>query len=269
MNLELTGKNVVITGASKGIGLAIAHAFAAQGARVALIARNPETLEIARQQLLENGHEAAIISTDLTDPIAAGAAIADAEAQLGGLDILINSAGAARRTEPELLDAHAWRAALDAKFFPYIHAQDAVLSRLLARAKQSGEPLSGAAIVNIVGTGGKHPTSTHLAGGSANAALLLSSVGLARHYARYGIRINAINPGATLTERLQEGLQVEARREGTDPAEMLARGEAKVPLRRYAKPEEIANVVLFLASRRASYVTGAIVPMDGCVTPII
>lgn len=269
MNLELTGKNVVITGASKGIGLAIAHAFAAQGARVALIARNPETLESARQQLLEKGHEAAIISADLTDPIAAEAAIADAQAQLGGIDILINSAGAARRTEPELLDAHAWRAALDAKFFPYIHAQDAVLSRLLARAKQSGEPLSGAAIVNIVGTGGKQPTSTHLAGGSANAALLLSSVGLARHYARYGIRINAINPGFTYTGRVDQAITLEAARKGITKDEALREAEAQIPLGRFAQPEEIADLALFLASARASFINGAVVPVNGGADPVI
>jgi NAD(P)-dependent dehydrogenase (short-subunit alcohol dehydrogenase family) len=269
MNLELTGKRVVITGASKGIGLAIAQAFAAQGARLALIARTPATLEQARQQLADAGHEALIISADLTDSSAADAAIANAVAQLGGIDILINSAGAARRTEPELLDAQAWRAALDAKFFPYIHAQDAVLKHLLARAKQAGQPLQGVAIVNVVGTGGKQPTLTHLAGGSANAALLLSSVGLAAHYARYGIRINAINPGFTYTGRVDQAVSLEAQRRGISKEQALREAEAHIPLGRFAQPEEVADLALFLASARASFITGAVIPVNGGADPVI
>ena len=98
---------------------------------------------------------------------------------------------------------------------------------------------------------------------------MLATVGLAHYYARYGIRINAINPGSTLTERVEEALKLEASREGIETAEALAKGEARVPLGRFAKPEEIADVALFLASRRASYVTGAIVPMDGGSAPLI
>jgi NAD(P)-dependent dehydrogenase (short-subunit alcohol dehydrogenase family) len=269
MNLELNDKNVVITGASKGIGLAIAHAFGAQGARLALVARTAETLEQARLELASAGYQAVTISADLTDPLAAEAAIAQAEAQLGPIDILINSAGAARRTEPELLDAQAWRAALDAKFFPTIHTQDAVLKRLLARANATGQPLKGAAIVNIVGTGGKQPTNTHLAGGSANAALLLSSVGLARHYARYGIRINAINPGFTYTGRVDQAITLEARRRDISKEQALREAEAQIPLGRFAQPEEVADLALFLASARASFITGAVVPVNGGADPVI
>lgn len=269
MNLELSGKRVVITGASKGIGLAIAYAFAEQGAKLTLIARTPETLEQARQQLADAGHESHVISADLTDANAAETAIAEAEAYLGGIDILINSAGAARRTEPELLDAQAWRAALDAKFFPYIHTQDAVLKRLLARARQTGQPLQGAAIVNVVGTGGKQPTLTHLAGGSANAALLLSSVGLAAHYARYGIRINAINPGFTYTGRVDQAVTLEAQRRGISKEQALREAESRIPLGRFAQPQEVADLALFLASARASFITGAVVPVNGGADPVI
>jgi NAD(P)-dependent dehydrogenase (short-subunit alcohol dehydrogenase family) len=98
---------------------------------------------------------------------------------------------------------------------------------------------------------------------------MLATVGLAHHYAKLGIRINAINPGATLTERVEESLALEARRLGVTRDEALALSQAKVPLGRYAKPEEIADVALFLASRRASYVSGAIIPMDGVGSPII
>jgi len=109
----------------------------------------------------------------------------------------------------------------------------------------------------------------HLPGGAANAALMLVTAGLANVYGRKGVRVNAINPGLTLTGRVEEGIAAESRRSGVAPAELLARGTERIPLGRYAKPEEIANVAVFLASHQASYVTGAIVPMDGGANPII
>jgi NAD(P)-dependent dehydrogenase (short-subunit alcohol dehydrogenase family) len=94
-------------------------------------------------------------------------------------------------------------------------------------------------------------------------------VGLAGAFGPKGVRINGINPGATLTDRVQEGLAVEARMTGLPAAELMARGEARIPLRRYGTPEEVARVALFLASDQASYVTGAIVPMDGGAAGVI
>ena len=134
------------------------------------------------------------------------------------------------------------------------------------KANPKAEP---GAVVNIIGMGGKFASDIHIAGGAANAALMLATVGLAHHYAKLGIRINAINPGATLTERVEESLALEAQRLGVTRDEALALSQAKVPLGRYAKPEEIADVALFLASRRASYVSGAIIPMDGVSAPLI
>src|SRR6201999_4166081 len=178
----------------------------------------------------------------------------EATQALGPIDILVNSAGAARRYDPETLDADAFKAAMDAKYFPYIYPQQEVLRRMVARVK-SGETSEPGTIVNIIGMGGKYASDIHIAGGAANAALMLATVGLAHYHARYGIRINAINPGSTLTERVEEALKLEASREGIETAEALAKGEARVPLGRFAKPEEIADVALFLASHRASYVT--------------
>ncbi|MEK6298717.1 MAG: SDR family NAD(P)-dependent oxidoreductase, partial [Paraburkholderia tropica] len=136
--------------------------------------------------------------------------------------------------DPELLDAEAFKATMEAKYFPYIYPQQEVLRRMVERIK-SGKALEPGAIVNIIGMGGKYASDIHIAGGAANAALMLATVGLAHYHARYGIRINAINPGATLTERLQEAVKLEAGREGTSAEETLARGEAKVPLGRYAR----------------------------------
>lgn len=269
MNLKLNGKVTVITGGSKGIGLAIANAFAAEGAFVAIIARDPQGLEQARAQLQASGHNVATYSTNLSDAEAAAKVIEQIESDIGPIDILINSAGAARRHVPEELDAAKWRAAMDAKFFTYVHVQDAVLSRMRARADTRPAGATNGILINIIGTGGKIPNPTHLAGGSANAALMLSTVGLAAHYAKYGIRINAISPGATVTQRVEQGLTVEAQRRGISLEQAYAEGQARIPLGRFGKPEEVANVALFLASPRSSYVVGAVIPVDGGAAAVI
>jgi NAD(P)-dependent dehydrogenase (short-subunit alcohol dehydrogenase family) len=267
MDLGLQGKTAMITGGSKGIGLAVAKALMAEGVRVGIVARGQPGLDAALAQLGAQlggkaGGKAFAVAADLVDPAQAAHAVAAIEDALGPIDILVNSAGAARRHDPETLTADKWRAAMDAKFFTYIHTQDEVLKRLRARNAQG-------AIVNIIGSGGKTPTTTHLAGGSANAALMLATVGSAHHYAQYGIRINAINPGATVTERVQEGLAVEAKTLGVSVEDARKQGEARIPLGRYAMPEEVADVAVFLASARASYVVGAVVPMTGGMSPVI
>jgi NAD(P)-dependent dehydrogenase (short-subunit alcohol dehydrogenase family) len=187
--------------------------------------------------------------------------VAAAERDLGPVDILVNSAGAARRYVPADLDAAAWHAAMDAKYFSYMHPISAVLPRMAARGRGN--------IVNIIGSGGKIASAVHLPGGAANAALMLATAGLAAAFAPRGLRINGINPGNTLTERVQEGLAVEAKMTGLAEADLLRQMQAKIPLGRLATPEEVAQVALFLASGLASYVTGAIVPMDGGASAVI
>jgi NAD(P)-dependent dehydrogenase (short-subunit alcohol dehydrogenase family) len=268
MDLGLAGKVVLVTGGSKGIGFACAKAFASEGAKVAIVSRDPSNLARAREQLASAGHHVHLARADLHEPHSAEDVVEEASAALGPIDILINSAGAARRYDPDTLDAAAYKAAMDAKYFAYVYPQQVVLKRMAERLRKNPDVEPGA-IVNIIGQGGKMATDIHIAGGAANAALMLNTVGLAHHYAKLGIRINAINPGSTLTERVEEALALEAQRLGKTRDEVLADSQAKVPLGRFAKPEEIADVALFLASRRASYVSGAIIPMDGVSSPII
>lgn len=276
MDLALAGKVVLVTGGSKGLGLAAARAFAREGARVVIASRSLGNLAAAQAALAADGLEVATVAADFADAAEAARAVAEAERPFGPVEVLINSAGAAKRTPAEDLDAAAWKAGLDAKFFPYIHAQDAVLKSFRRRAGAGAgagsdgraetrlpPPRQIGAIVNIVGTGGRIPSGTHLPGGSANAALLLSTLGLAREYAPHGIRINAINPGFTLTDRIEQNLALEAKRLGITRDEALAAGAAATPLRRYGEAHEIAEVALFLASERASYVVGALVAVDG------
>src|SRR6201996_3623491 len=268
MDLGLKDKVVLITGGSKGIGLACARAFATEGAKVAIVSRDPANLARAREQLSSEGLHVHLTRADLHEPHSAADIVEEVTTAVGPIDILINSAGAARRYDPETLDAAAFKATMEAKYFPYIYPQQEVLRRMAERVK-SGAAKEPGTIVNIIGMGGKIASDIHIAGGAANAALMLATVGLAHHYAKWGIRINAINPGATLTERVEEALELEAKRLGVTRDEALASGQAKVPLGRFAKPEEIADVALFLASNRASYVSGAIIPMDGVGAPVI
>ena len=124
-------------------------------------------------------------------------------------------------------------------------------------------------IVNVVGAGGKVASPIHMPGGAANAALMLMSAGMAAAYGPKGVRVNAVNPGTTRTERLQAGMIATARMHNISEQEALAQATSKVPLGRLAQPEEVANVVLFLASERASYVTGVVLTMDGAATPMV
>ena len=261
MDLQLTGKHVLVTGGSRGIGLACARAFLAEGARVSLVGRSRANLDAAVAALKAEGHGATAYPCELTD---AGAALAMVNAvwdATAPVDILVNSAGAARRTPYDELEPQAWQAAMQAKFFTYINVLDPLIKRM-------GERGSGA-VVNIVGMGGKVATTTHLAGGAANAALMLASAGLAAAYGPKGVRVNAVNPSLTLTDRLAEGFAVDARLRQISPDKVLRQAQAKMPLGRLALPEDIANAVVFLASPRAGYISGAVLSMDGAATPMV
>lgn len=113
------------------------------------------------------------------------------------------------------------------------------------------------------------PSAIHLPGGAANAALMLVSAGLAAAYGPRGVRVNAVNPSLTLTERMEQGLQVEARLRGISVQQALAQASERIPLGRVATAEEVASAVVFLASARASYISGAILSIDGAISPMV
>jgi NAD(P)-dependent dehydrogenase (short-subunit alcohol dehydrogenase family) len=264
MYSDISNKHVLVTGGSKGIGYSCAQAFLGEGARVTIVSRSQENLDTAVSKLkAEFGSSANIfaVSSDLTIDSDALGAINKAKYHFGNIEVLINSAGAAKRTSAEDLNPNIWMDAMQAKFFSYINIIDPVIKEMAAR--RSG------VIVNVIGMGGKFATPVHLAGGSANAALMLATTGLATAYAPYEVRINGINPGLTFTERLKEGIKVEAKRSNISEDDALKAAIQKIPLKRMALPEEVARVALFLASKEASYVTGQIIGMEGASCPII
>jgi NAD(P)-dependent dehydrogenase (short-subunit alcohol dehydrogenase family) len=258
MDLQLQGRHVLVTGGSRGIGLACAREFLREGCRVSLVGRDPGHME---QALASLGGAVRGFCADLRDAAAALRAVDEAEAQQGPIDILVNSAGAAKRTPHAELEPQAWHDAMQSKFFTYVHVMDPVVKRMGARGT--------GAIVNVVGMGGKVAATTHLPGGAANAALMLASAGLAAAWGPRGVRVNAVNPTLTLTDRLAEGLAVDARLRGVTPEEVQRQSEQKLPLGRLASPEEIAAAVVFLASPRASYISGAVLSMDGAAVPMV
>lgn len=251
---------VVVSGASKGIGFACAQVFAAAGARVVGISRSQDNLDAARKQLQAAGHDMAVYAADMSDSAAAAAVVETIERDVGPIGVLVNSAGAARRNAPADLNPEAFRQAMDAKYFSYMYLLEPVAKRMASRKRGS--------IVNIIGQGGRSPSVMHIAGGSANAALMLATVGYAKAFAPEGVRVNGINPGVTHTTRVDEGLAVKSRATGRPPEELLAEQVAGIPMGRIAQPEEIANVALFLASDLASYVSGVVIPMDGCESSV-
>ena len=173
MDLQLHNQHVLITGGSKGIGLACAQAFLQEGAKVSLVSRDTANLGKARQTLQTQFAADRIhtVAADLRDAQAALAALDSAEAAFGPVDVLVNSAGAAKRTPAPELTPEAWQDAMQAKYFTYIHMINPSIQRMAARG--------AGAVVNVVGNGGKVASPIHLPGGAANAALMLASAGLA------------------------------------------------------------------------------------------
>lgn len=250
-------KVVLITGGSKGIGLACAKQFVALGAKVIISSRTQANIDMALTEL----PHATGFSADLTDENQAAALIAHIKQEFGSIDVLVNSAGAAKRTPAAELNPASWRAAMDAKFFTTINVLDPVIKLMAA--------LGRGVIINIIGSGGRVASPTHLAGGSANAALMLATAGLGNAYASSGIRVVGINPGLTETGRVKSGMEAEARFLNISVEQALENALQKIPIGRLARPGEVANLVLFLASDKASYITGTTITMDGAQSPVI
>jgi NAD(P)-dependent dehydrogenase (short-subunit alcohol dehydrogenase family) len=257
MHPDLANKIVLITGGSKGIGFACAKAFLSEGARVAICSRSAENVDRAKAQM----PGVFGVAADLGDAAAAAAMIDAVEAALGPIDILVNSAGAAKRSAPKDLTPAAWRAAMDAKYFTAINVIDPLVKRMAERGT--------GVIVTLIGSGGKVASSPHLAGGAANAALMLATAGLGTTYAAQGVRVLGVSPGLTETDRVAQAMDIDARTNGITVEAARAAAVGRIPMGRLARPEEIANMVVFLASASASYVTGTTIAMDGGLNPVV
>ncbi len=256
MDLDLTGTRALVTGGSEGIGLAAARQLAAEGAAVAIASRRPT--EAAA------GVGATPVAADLSTADGCAAAVRGAVSALGGLDLLVNNVGTARiATFEELTDAD-WQSAWELNVLAYVRC----IREALPALRESG----AAAIVNVASTSGKRPSGGMPHYSVTKAAVLSLSRLVADLYASAGIRSNAVCPGPTLTPAwLGEGGLADqtAARSGTSRADVLDSVGKGRPLGRLATAEEIAAVIAFLCSPRASYVTGAAWSVDGGTVPII
>jgi 3-oxoacyl-[acyl-carrier protein] reductase len=248
MKLELDGRVALVTGASRGIGLAIAHMLASEGAQVALAARGYDGLQ---QALAQIGGNASLHVADVTDPAAALELVRDVEQKWGRIDILVCNVGSGTSVPPGLESAAEWRRVMDVNLF--------ATTNMIEAARPVMQRGSGdRAIVCVSSICGLAALGAPVTYSAAKAALNATVRGLARPLARDGIRINAVAPGNILFDGGTWARKLAENKQAVD--EMLAR---EVPLRRLGSPEEIADVAGFLASPRAAFITGTVVVADG------
>jgi NAD(P)-dependent dehydrogenase (short-subunit alcohol dehydrogenase family) len=249
VDLGLSGKACLVTGSTTGIGLETARLLALDGARVITCGRRdaPRVGEI--------GH----VHVDLAEAAGPERAVSSAVGELGGLDVLVNNAGIARHARFEEVEDAEWDAYWQLNVMSYVRAIRSALPHLRRR---------GGAIVNVSSTAGKRPSTGMPHYSVTKAAVLSLSRLVADLYSGDGIRCNAVTPGPTATDAwLAEGGLAD--QQGGEREQVLARVAAGRPLGRLAEPEEIAAVIVFLCSERASYVTGAAWSADGGTVPII
>ena len=256
MDLGLKGKVTLVTGGSKGIGKAVARGLAQEGARVAICARTQGELDATAAELTRTtGGEVFAVAGDLTREADVQKIVEATVARFGRIDVLVNNAGAAPGGLLLDLTEEDWHKALELKFLGYVRCMKAVIPHMLRQG--------GGRIVNIVGNDGVKPIGVELTPSAANAADLAVTVALAEQYCRHNICINAINPGPVATERWDGLIGGIARIRQISVAEAQKRAEVSIPLGRICTPEEVANVAVFVASERASFMNGAVITLDG------
>jgi NAD(P)-dependent dehydrogenase (short-subunit alcohol dehydrogenase family) len=251
MDLKLSGRSALITGASKGIGFGVAQSLAAEGCHLHLNSRNAADLDAARAKILA-AHKVNVTC----HPLDLG--VSENAAKLGSacrdVDILVNNAGAIPQGTLTGLAEKTWRESWDLKVFGYINLSREIYAAMCERKR--------GVIVNIIGGAGERPTAGYIAGSMANASLMAFSRALGAESPKFGVRVLGLNPSATATDRGVTRWRNQAQKELGDPEKWpeLTKG---FPFGRPATVEEIADVIAFLCSDRASYMSGTVIQVDG------
>jgi 3-oxoacyl-[acyl-carrier protein] reductase len=260
MENRLKGKTAIVTGASRGIGRAIARRLAAEGAHVILCARDGNMLQEAVQEIERTGGRAAGFAADLREPSAAAQAVEFATQTYAQIDIAVNNAGATKRAEFFDLTDEDWVDGFALKFFGAMRLTRAAWPHLKARA---------GSVLNISGVGGRMPGPQFTIGGSVNAALLSFTKAMADVGVRDGVQVNAVNPGNIRTDRFRRMLETTAVQHGID----IAAAERKIietaRTIRIGEPDDIAALVAFIVSPEGRFLQGALIDMDGGAIKVI
>jgi NAD(P)-dependent dehydrogenase (short-subunit alcohol dehydrogenase family) len=256
VDLGLKDSTALVTGASKGIGRASALALAQEGCDVAINARTPEDLERAAKEIADaTGRRVVPIAGDMSNPDDVERVVNQAIADLSHLDIAITCAGSSPGGLIEELTEEHWRISLGLNFMGYVRTCKAVLPHMRERGSGS--------VVLVVGNDGLKPSYWEVTAGAANAADINFASSAAEQYGRYGVRVNTVNPGPVDTDRWDGLEKAFARDKGVTQERAHALAVSSIPLGRICTAEEVANVVAFLASPRASFINGAHIPIDG------
>jgi 3-oxoacyl-[acyl-carrier protein] reductase len=258
MELELNGKVALVTGANRGIGAAIATELAREGMHLCLVARDSDRLaEVADSLRRIANIPVHVISADLRQPAAPAEAIAQAVAQLGRLDLLVNNAGATKRADFFSLTDEDWEDGFALKFHGYVRMTRSAWPHLRE---------SKGSIVNIVGIGSRAGSAEFTIGGSVNVALLNFTKAMADIGIGQSVRVNAINPGLIETDRFTRNVERVMRERSLSRDEATTFLLASHGTTRVGRPEEIGTMVAYLASSKADFMQGCIIDIDGGAT---
>ena len=258
MDFGLAGKVAIITGSSDGIGYAAARALAREGARLVLCARRETLLAEASESIVkETGTEVLAVRCDVQRLDDVRNLVKEAVQRFGAIHILVNNAGSVPSARFADVDDAQWHQMLEGKLLGYLRMTRAVVPHMLKTG--------WGRIVNVAGTAGWEPSNTSIAVGLNNAAVINWTKSLSREYAAEGILVTTVAPGSIETPRQVRNRQREADIRGTSLGELLSARVRDIPMQRLGRPEEVANVVAFLASECSSYMTGACVTVDGGV----
>ena len=256
MDLGMTGKTAVVTGASEGIGKAVTLALAREGVDVAICARRKEPLEKAAAEIAKaTGRKIVPITADLTKPGDAENFIKKAHAALGRIDILVNNAGSSPGGVIEHLSEDDWASSLQLKFMGYVRCMKHALP--IMQKQKKGR------VVNVIGNDGVKVSYWEIAPGAANAAGQNLTMSLATQYGRNNISFVAVNPGPVRTERWTGLVHAMARDMKLTYEEADKLAPKSIPLGRIAEVEEVANLVTYLASDLAFFINGTMIEIDG------
>jgi NAD(P)-dependent dehydrogenase (short-subunit alcohol dehydrogenase family) len=255
VDLGLRGRRAVVTGGTKGIGRAVVEELLTEGAAVAFCARNADEVKAAEEELLGGGDvTVAGWATDVTDPAAVQDFIDAAADKLGGVDVLVNNAGAAHPGNFETLTDEDWRGDLDVKLFSQIRCTRAELPHL----RQSAAPRD----VNVNAVYAKYPDPNFFATTVNRAACLNLTKALAQQYGPERILVNSVNIGFVVTPQW-ENIRRRRAPDSTQEEFFAELARTEVPLGRFGSVDEVSGIVTFLASDRASYITGASIDVAG------